>query len=108
MPWYFISVLLYFWLPAVALAVWLLPKLDRLTAKAVMLTFAVLYPTSFVLEYVYLSFDLWSFSEKIDPLLGPRLFGVPVEEFFFWYGAQAFVVATYLAFHQLLSRRRHA
>jgi hypothetical protein len=45
--------------------------------------------------------DIWNFSEKISPLLGINIFGVPLEEFLFWFGAAVFFPLLYLAFNEI-------
>ena len=104
LPLYFLSVLGYFWVPVFVLGALLLPRLDRLQRKAFWVALAVLYSSSCVMEKVYMSFDLWSFSEKTDPLLGIWVFGVPIEEFVYWFGAQAFVLVVYFGFRRLWER----
>ena len=105
MPRYFISVLIYFWVPVLAMAPFLLPRQDRLTRKVVWLTLGIFAVLASVNEYIYLHFDLWTFSEKLDPLLGPRLFGAPIEEFWFWFGAIPFTICLYLFFDLILEPR---
>lgn len=102
MPRYFISVLIYFWVPVLVMAPFLLPHQDRLTRKIVWLTLGVFAILASVNEYIYLHFDLWTFSELKDPLLGPRLFGAPIEEFWFWFGAIPFTICLYLFFDLIL------
>lgn len=97
LPLYFLSVVLYFWVPVLVMASWLLPKKDRLDKTAFWLTLAIFLPMATVMEYVYLWLDIWSFSEHFDRLLGPRFWGAPLEEFVFWYGAPPFVLLTYWA-----------
>lgn len=101
MPLYFITAVLYFWLPIAVLAPLLLPSLDPLSRRAFWLTLAVFYPLAAGMEYVYLYCDVWTFSEKIDPLLGLRFYGAPVEEFVWWFGAVPFAMLVYFAFCRL-------
>lgn len=104
MPWYFISTLIYFWLPSALLGARLYRGLDARTRKAFWLTMAVFMPLTGAMEYVCLYLDIWYFSEAKDPLLGLRVFGAPIEEFLFWFGAQPFVLFTYLTFHRRFQR----
>ncbi|MFA6030344.1 MAG: lycopene cyclase domain-containing protein [Elusimicrobiota bacterium] len=104
LPLYFLSTLLYFWLPAAALAWKVYPGLDRLSRRAFWLTLAVFVPLTAAMEFVCLRLDVWTFSEAKDPLLGLRIFGAPVEEFLFWFGAQPFVLFSYLAFRRRFGR----
>lgn len=102
MPRYFISVLIYFWVPVLVMAPFLLPRQDRLTRKAIWITIALFYSMAAVMEYVYLYVDVWTFSEKLDPLLGVRLFGAPIEEFCWWFGVIPFTICLYLFFDLIL------
>ena len=104
MPLYFMSTLAYFWFPSILLGLILLPKQDRSTRRAIWLTLAIFIPLTAAMEYVCLYLDIWTFSEKKDPLLGVRIFGAPVEEFSFWFGAQPFVLFSYIGFDWLLRR----
>ena len=101
MPLYFLKVLLLFWVPGLALTAGLWRGLKRPERWAFLATAAVMAGVSFVMEYVYLWADIWNFSEARDPLLGIRLWGAPIEEFVYWFGATPFVLAVYL-----LVRRR--
>jgi hypothetical protein len=56
------------------------------------------------MEYVYLSLDVWTFSEEVDPLLGINILGVPIEEFVFWWGASPLFIFVYLGYERLLKR----
>lgn len=104
MPRYFLSTILYFWIPVTVLGFILRTKLDPLTKKAFWITMAVLSPMTFVMEYVYLWADIWTFSEAMDPLLGIRIWGAPIEEFSFWFGAAPFILLVYLSWDRLLKR----
>lgn len=98
MPLYFLTAVLYFWLPIAILAPLTLPRLDETSRRAFWLTLALFYPLAAGMEYVYLYFDVWTFSEKIDPLLGVRVYGAPIEEFVWWFGAVPFAMLVYFAF----------
>lgn len=98
MPWYLLSVLIYFWVPIVGLGLWLLPRQETATLKSLGVSVALFWPLTAAMEYLCLRLDIWTFSEKLDPLVGLRFFGAPVEEFLFWFGAQPFVLLLYLAF----------
>lgn len=108
MPRYFISTLFYFWLPVVVLSAWTLPRLSSSHKKAFWISLAVMTPATFAMEYVYLWADIWTFSEALDPLLGIRIWGAPIEEFVFWFGAPPFILLLYLSFDRLIGRRRAA
>ena len=109
LPLYFLSTLAYFWIPSIALGAYLFRDLDPVDRKAFWVLLAVFYPLSTALEFAYLSFDLWTFSETKDPLLGLRFFGVPIEEFLFWYGTYPFILVTYFGCNRLLGgKHAHA
>lgn len=107
LPLYFISVFSYFWIPVLIMGALLYPKQGRLTKKAFWLTLAIFYPLATGMEYVYLHLDIWTFSEEFDRLLGLSIFGAPVEEFVFWFGAPPFVLMTYFGFDRLFKRRKN-
>ncbi len=98
MPRYFLLTLLYFWIPVLTLGFFLKNKLDAPTKKAIWISLAIILPLTFVMEYVYLWADIWTFSEAMDPLLGIWLWGAPLEEFSFWFGAPPFFLMVYLTF----------
>jgi hypothetical protein len=104
MPIYFLSTLVYFWGPVALMARLLWPGLDPLTRKAFLITLVLFNSLAFGMEYVYLYFDVWTFSEKVDPLLGLRIFNAPVEEFCFWFGATPFALLLYLWLDRLMPR----
>ncbi|MCB4757030.1 MAG: hypothetical protein LHV69_08420 [Elusimicrobia bacterium] len=104
MPRYFISTLVYFWIPVLALGFFLRHRLDPLTKKAFWITLLIMLPVTTLMEYVYLWTDIWSFSEEMDPLLGIWIFGAPIEEFSFWYGGPPFMLLTYLTLDWWMKR----
>lgn len=95
MPVYFLTCLLLFWVPGIALLAGTWRTRTRAQRKAFWITCAVMAVITFAMEYVYLWADIWSFSEAHAPLLGIRLFGAPIEEFTFWFGATPFVLGLY-------------
>ena len=103
MPWYLLSVLIYFWLPILILGIFLLPRQEPKTLTALALSILIFWPLTAAMEYLCLYLDIWTFSEKMDPLVGLRFFGAPIEEFLFWFGAQPFVLLLYLAFDKRFS-----
>ncbi|MFA6092253.1 MAG: lycopene cyclase domain-containing protein [Elusimicrobiota bacterium] len=106
MPLYFLSTLAYFWIPALVLGFWLYPLQDRLSRKAFWLALACILPMTAVMEYVYLYCGIWGFSQAKDPLLGIWIFGAPIEEFMFWFGAPPFILLAYWGFVRLLGKKR--
>ena len=96
MPRYFIITILVFWLPVLVLSFFTWSWLSPPDKKAFWYAILVLTPATFVMEYVYIWTRIWTFSEAKDPLLGIRLWGVPVEEFSFWFGATPFILLVYL------------
>lgn len=107
-PLYFLSTLAYFWLPVAIMAWRIYPRQDRLGRKAFWLALAVVLPMTMVMELVYLKLQIWSFSEAMDPLLGLRIHGIPVEEFSFWFGAPPFILLAYMSFDRVLGREKHS
>lgn len=97
MPWYFLSTIIYFYIPSAFLSAWILPRIDQTTRKAYWKTMGYIACISITMEYVYLGLDLWTFSEAKDPLLGIRIYGAPIEEFIFWFGACPFALLIYLS-----------
>lgn len=97
MPRYFLSTLVYFWAPVIILGFFLHRKLSPLEWRSFWIAVCILTPLTTVMEYVYLWCDIWTFSEELDPLLGIRIFGAPIEEFSFWYGATPFILLVYLS-----------
>lgn len=98
MPVYFLLYTALFWAPSLCIVIIFWKTLDALTRKAFLVTCSVMAALTFVMEYVYLWFNVWSFSEKTDPLLGIRLWGAPIEEFVFWFGAAFLFAALYIAY----------
>ncbi len=103
---YFWSAVLLFWVPSALLY---LASFSYLRArpnyhKAFWVTFAVMIPVTTGFEYVALALDIWNFSEQVDKLLGWRWFGVPVEEFVFWYGCAPFCVLLYVYYKRLMEK----
>lgn len=105
MPRYFISTLIYFWLPVAVLSILSWNKFSSERKKTFILTLAVLLPATFAMEYVYLWADIWTFSEEFDPLLGIRIWGAPIEEFSFWFGAPPFILLVYFVFDRFLPKK---
>ncbi|MDE2290726.1 MAG: lycopene cyclase domain-containing protein [Elusimicrobia bacterium] len=100
LPLYFLSTLAYFWVPSAVLAAREWPRLTDARREAFGAALAVIWPMSVVMEYVYLHFQIWTFSERLDPLLGPRIHGAPIEEFCFWLGAPVFILLVYCAWRR--------
>ncbi len=101
MPVYFLTVFLVFWVPGIALMVALYRFLGPAPRKSFWITCLIMAVVSFGMEYVYLWADIWNFSEAHDPLLGIRIWGAPIEEFTYWFGATPFCLSLYLLFQRL-------
>jgi lycopene cyclase domain-containing protein len=104
MPLYFITYTALFWVPSIFFIVFLLKLFDGSLKKSFWLTSALMAFLSIIMEWLYLRFEVWSFSEKFDPLLGIWLGPAPVEEFVFWFGATPFCLALYLSYRKLLEK----
>ncbi len=111
MPLYFLIYILLFWLPGLVLIPVYWGRLGPAGRKAFLAVCAIMAVVSFGMEYVYLWADIWNFSEAHDSLLGLELWGAPIEEFIFWFGATPFCLGGYFLFRRLhgggpLARRR--
>lgn len=106
MPRYFLGTLIYFWIPVAIMGFIIRKKWDALSRKAFWYTILTITPMTFVMEYVYLYFDIWNFSEEMDPLLGINIFGAPIEEFSFWFGAGPFILLVYLLIGGLKAKKK--
>ena len=104
MPVYFITYTALFWVPSAVFIIFLLKLFDSGLKRAFWLTTGIMGLLSIIMEYLYLKFEVWSFSEQIDPLLGLWLGPAPVEEFVFWFGATPFCLAIYLSYRKLLEK----
>jgi hypothetical protein len=67
-------------------------------------TWAIFIVLSTVWEYLGLALNIWDFSEDHHKLVGLNIFGAPIEEFVFWYGATPFVLLIYLYYEKLQKR----
>jgi lycopene cyclase domain-containing protein len=81
-------------------------KLSPSSKKGFWRTVFVFTPLTFVMEYVFMWADVWNFSEAQDPLIGIWLWGVPIEEFSFWFAATPFILLVYICFTTLLCKRK--
>ncbi len=105
MPVYAILYFVLFWIPVFILGYLVLPKVDPITRKAFWITFAILVVLTFAMEYLFLHFKVWDFSQQVYPLLGIDLFGVPIEEFEFWWGAAPLFMLLYLSFSHIMPKK---
>jgi lycopene cyclase domain-containing protein len=105
MPRYFWLYIWSFWVPILILLPILWRYMDAPTKKSLFISLVCIsWPLSIVMEYVYLKLDVWDFSEAWDPLLGIKLFGAPIEEFVFWFGAPVIILLVYTGL-DLLDRK---
>jgi lycopene cyclase domain-containing protein len=104
MPVYLITYTLLFWLPAILFVIFLFGTLAAPTRKAFWAACAAMAAVSVAMEYLFLHFDVWFFSQKIDRLLGLWIGSAPVEEFVFWFGATPFCLAVYFTYCRLLKK----
>ena len=105
-PWYFLTTLLLFWLPLLPLAGLTWKKLDPPTKRSFWAGCVTVGLMTFGMEFVYRRrAKIWTFSEDVDPLLGIRIFGEPIEEFSFWNGATPFILLVYLTLRALRPAR---
>lgn len=106
MPRYFIDTIIIFWIPILIMGIFLRNKLNPLTKKAFWISVLILTPLTFAMEYVYLWADIWNFTEAVDPLLGIRIWGAPIEEFCYWFGAGPFIILVYLTITWFLTPQK--
>lgn len=104
MPVYFITYSILFWVPALLFIFLLLPRQAAGLRKSFWAASAAMAAVSMAMEYLFLKFDVWFFSEKIDRLLGLWIGSAPVEEFVFWFGATPFCLALYLTYSRILKK----
>lgn len=105
MPVYLVTYSVLFWLPAMLLGVFLFKTLPVPLKRSFWAACFLMSLVSVAMEYLYIYFDVWSFSEKTDRLLGLWLWTAPVEEFVFWFGATPFCLAVYLGYCRLFRRK---
>lgn len=98
---YFEFVAMLFWMPsALLLAVnwgWIARKRIAFPFFASLAIGAII---SFFFEYVALGMGVWHFSGP-ENYLGPGIWGAPIEEFLFYWGAAPFCLLLYLYFYRL-------
>jgi lycopene cyclase domain-containing protein len=98
---YFEFVTVLFWMPAALLLAmnwrWILRK--RI-AFPIFSSLAILALFSFFFEYVALGMGVWHFGGP-ENYLGPGIWGAPIEEFLFYWGAAPFCLFMYLHFYRL-------
>jgi lycopene cyclase domain-containing protein len=104
MPVYLITYSVLFWVPSILFVLLFFKTLDSGTKKSFWAACAAMAAVSVVMEYLFLKFDVWFFSEKIDSLLGLWIGAAPVEEFVFWFGATPFCLAIYLSYCRLFKK----
>lgn len=66
--------------------------------KAFWITILAMIPVTILFEYLSLWLDVWSFDLEKAPIWGLVIWGAPIEEFIFWFGAPPFVLTQYLYF----------
>lgn len=104
MPVYLITYTLLFWVPALLFIFFFLPRQGAGLRKSFWAASAAMAAVSMVMEYLFLKFDVWFFSQKMDRLLGLWIGSAPVEEFVFWFGATPFCLALYLMYSRALKK----
>lgn len=98
---YFEFVAIFFWMPsALLLAVnwkWIVSKRIVFPVFSSLAMGAVI---SFYFEYVALGMGVWHFGRP-ENYLGPGIWGAPIEEFLFYWGAAPFCLLLYLYFYRI-------
>lgn len=105
MPVYLITYTVLFWVPAIVLGFFVSKTLSSSLKKSIWATMLLIALVTTIMEYVYLWFDVWTFSQKTDKLLGVWLGPAPIEEFVFWFGGPPFCLALYLTYKRLFERK---
>ncbi|MFW5775319.1 MAG: hypothetical protein ACOCW2_03420 [Chitinivibrionales bacterium] len=100
------SIVIAFWVPVVVLSILVLPREQPPMRKAFLATCLLFVPITVGFEYLSLYLDIWNFSEEQSALWGIDIFGAPIEEFIFWFGATPLCLLIYLYYRQLLTGRR--
>jgi lycopene cyclase domain-containing protein len=101
MPVYLITYSILFWAPVFLFFLFAFGRLSGPMKKSFLAMAVIMAVFSIGMEWLYLYFDVWSFSEKTDQLLGWRVFGAPVEEFVYWFGATPFCLTVYLGYRRV-------
>jgi len=104
MPVYLITYSIVFWIPVLIFVLFFLKIFDGCLRRSFWATSAAMAVALTGMEFVFLKFDVWFFSQKIDHLAGLWIGGAPVEEFVFWFGATPFCLALYLGYSRLLKK----
>lgn len=98
---YFEFVAALFWLPAALLLAmnwrWMARKRIAFPFFSSLALGAII---SFFFEYVALGMGVWYFGPR-ENYLGPGIWGAPIEEFLFYWGAAPFCLLLYLYFYRL-------
>ena len=105
LPRYFLLTVAVFWIPVGILSALSWRRIDAADRRAFWKTVFLLTGLTTMMETIYMATKIWAFSEEMDPLLGPRINGMPVEEFSFWYGATPFMLLVYLTVRRWLGRK---
>jgi len=106
MPVYLITYTILFWIPALLFIFCRLKTFDAPVRKGFWAASVLMAAASVVMEYLFLKFDVWFFSQKIDRLCGLWIGKAPVEEFVFWFGATPFCLGLYLMYGRW--QKKHA
>lgn len=99
------SVLLLFWVPTVLLLLIVHRGLETVQRMSFWITTLILLPVTFAFEFLCLKLDIWNFYQGIDKLWGLSIFGAPIEEFIFWFGAGPFCMTLYIYYQKFVWRR---
>lgn len=91
-----------FWVPSLLFLALLFPRISPSYRKPFWLTTLIMAVVSVIMEQLFLHFEVWGFSEAVDPLIGWWVLGAPVEEYVFWFGATPFCLSLYLGYRRLL------
>jgi len=94
-----------FWVPSLLFVLFLFPRVAPAYRRPFWLAALIMGAVSIVMEQLFLHFEVWGFSEAVDPLVGWWVLGAPVEEYVYWFGATPFCLSVYLGYRRLLGRK---
>ena len=113
---YWQSMVLFFWLPCLILCLWNWHWMSQYKLwKPFFLTWIILNAAAVVVELTSLKWGIWDFGTVhpllykefgINPLSYP--FGVPAEEFMFYWGATPFCFMLYIYFFRLIKKEKES
>ena len=94
-PWYFIMDI-GLWAVTLVIVYWAWTRLDRYWKTSAIITIILVMILQVANELVSLHiFKAWGFSEEYGSLLGLDIWGVPIEEYLFWFAYAGMIPLLY-------------